>query len=91
MPDMFEELPGDKVTFEVMLKDPYYRDADTDEVTPMVEHMGWSQVMLMRDPINCEHTDTVCYACADSWAEDHHVRIKDDGELVFLSEGAPND
>ncbi len=85
-------LTPDNITFEVMLRDPYYienKDTPSEALVPMTDHMEWG-VIPVKYTHECEHETTVCEECANSWLLDHNVRITADGELLYISPGAPN-
>ena len=81
----------DEVVFEVMIKDPYFIDIKSGEMTPMIDFMGWNRIAVKYHQ-ECEHIHTVCDECADTWMEDHFIRITvpDEG-VLYTSPDAPQE
>lgn len=83
------KVTPDEIEFEVMLREPYFTDITSGEVTPLVSAMGWSKVPVKYHD-DCTHEHTVCDTCADDWMMDHYVRISVPGQgVLYLSPDAP--
>lgn len=76
---------ADRLTFEVQLKDPTSYDTATGAMTAHVEWMTWDEISLVPDPADCEHGETACAECADQWAIEYFVRIREDGNVIYAS------
>lgn len=86
----FALMPGE-ITFEVLLRDPYYienKDTPEERVVPIPSMLSWGRVEVKYQN-ECEHETTVCESCANEWEKDHYIRITARGELLYISPDYP--
>lgn len=75
------------VRIEVQLKDPAAYDAATGELLAMPAFTyEWDRIAFA---LGCDHCESACAECVDTWAIDHFVRITFRGQLVWASADAP--
>lgn len=60
-----------KLYAQVLLDDPEGTDADGNMIV-LAAGLEWQPVEWL-DPWNCEHQETMCAHCVDSWACDHEI------------------
>lgn len=58
----------------VRLKDMFHKDREGNLYLNRPETLGWNRVRFM-NPLECDHTETMCNECIDSWRCDYDVRL----------------
>jgi hypothetical protein len=66
-------LPKALVT--VLLKNPEVTTKEGEAIVPDPKSLEWSIIRLIEDPNECEHVQTCCSSCTNTWAIDYYVRI----------------
>jgi hypothetical protein len=84
-------IDPDRLRVELLIKDPYFTDVETGDVTPMTDWMEWKPVTLVPDKDQCEHDHTLCPDCADEWGTDYFMKIYVDDKLVWVTPDAPTE
>lgn len=83
----------DRLTVDLLLKNPSVAVIEPDgtrtELAPDPRWLDWSTVPLIADPQTCEHVETLCAECADSWGIDYYMKISVDGRVVWTSPDMP--
>lgn len=58
---------------QVRILDPHYYDRN-GYLHIDADSLGWSEVPLSTNDV-CEHSDTICFECLESWTYDYEVRF----------------
>lgn len=73
---------------QTMLKEPTFTD-HRGEIGLYADAADWHDIEVHPCPHKCDHIETMCEFCAETWAQDHYIRILNtDGRVLSLN-GAP--
>jgi hypothetical protein len=62
-----------KLYAKVLLDDPQGTDANGQMIV-LAAGLEWQPVEWL-DPWNCDHMETMCASCVDSWNQDYEIEL----------------
>ncbi len=82
------------IRMEVLLRDPGSHTADGTELVPEPQWLEWAEVAYLHpfDKMRgrmCDHSETMCLECVESWNADHYIRMTTSAGKVFYSPDYP--
>ena len=70
---------------QTQLKDPFY--TFKGHVCVSADAGKWHDILVHPSPATCNHLETMCDDCSESWLTDHWVRIMaPDGAVLGINE-----
>ena len=88
MSDDFEKIDAGRITVQVKYRDPSYEN-ERGELFYPPEDDDWRAGPDWLLPDDCEHSETMCAVCLETWQIDHRIRLTfedHDGTVVDVDE-----
>lgn len=71
---------------EVRLKDMSHMVVEDGKEKMVIMPYDWEEVVVYANTDDCEHGETMCGECVESWGIDYHVRITlGDGRVLGMN------